>query len=135
MSDEPRIIRRGASHDTIWRLWSTAQVKRLAALSPADLLFSVQTGAIADLTPDDQGQVLAALAASGYSHAGPAVTTRLPRRRPLPFKGAGLPCEAPTVVRPPRIRLWLALALAVATWGTSIGLGYAGLASHTEDVP
>lgn len=133
MSDKPAIIRRGASHDTIWRLWSAAQVKRLAALSPADLLFSVQTGAIADLTPDDQGQVLAALAASGYGHISPTVARG--QRRPLPFKGAGLPCEAPTNVRPPRIRFWLALALAVATWGTSIGLGYAGLASHTEDVP
>ena len=127
MSDEPRIIRRGASHDTIWRLWSAAQVRRLVGLSSADLLFSVQTGAIGDLTPDDQGQVLAALAASGYSHAGPAVTTRLPRRKPLPFKGLGLPCKARPLVQHHRIRIGFAVALAVAAWGAALALGYADL--------
>ena len=133
MSAEPPIIRRGASHDTIWRLWSAAQVRRLVGLPAADLLLAVQTGAIGDLTPDDQGQVLAALAASGYRHVSPTMVKG--RRRPLPFKGKGLPCRVPALVQPSRTRVWIALILAIATWGTSIGLSCAHLASHFEDVP
>lgn len=133
MSAEPPIIRRGASHDTIWRLWSAAQVRRLVGLSAADLLFAVQTGAIGDLTPDDQGQVLAALAASGYRHVSPTMVKG--QRRPLLFKGKGLLCEAPASVRQSRIRVWLALALALATWGMSVALGCASLATHIEDAP
>ena len=51
------------------------------------------------------------------------------------FKGKGLPCEAPASVRLSRTRVWFALALALATWGTSVALGGASLATHFEDAP
>lgn len=115
-----------------WWLWLAVQVKRLAALAAPELLFAVRTEAISDVTPDDQGQVLAALAAGGHSHVSP---TMVKQRRPLPFKGKGLSCEASALIQPSRTRVWIALILAVATWGTSIGLGCVHLASHIEDVP
>lgn len=136
LTTTPRLIRRGATPETVRRLRSAAEVDRLKALPTAELAVAVTTGVMVDLTDNDRQQVMDFLIAHGHTpHVDAFAPGAHPLRKPVAMTGNGLPCRAGVPPRDPRVAVWIACALAVIVWVVVVWQGYGHIDSSTFGSP